>query len=161
MLAAASIGASVVTIVMLLRLYLGWSFVGNRLMSARIEYEETGWYDGQTWVKPRPVLARDRLLSSNTVLPVMRRIRTALLAASAASCMSVLALQLCSAGSQQAAAPEVTLRRQAELAQQCVLAVNLVGMHECSKVWHCQLLACALSCRYPQPRSSGALLLVW
>jgi hypothetical protein len=38
-LAAASIGSSLIVTVTLLRLYLGWSFVGNRLLSATIEYE--------------------------------------------------------------------------------------------------------------------------
>ncbi|AQK88058.1 hypothetical protein ZEAMMB73_Zm00001d038853 [Zea mays] len=33
-----------------MRMYLGWAYVGNRLLSATVEYEETGWYDGQ--VKP-------------------------------------------------------------------------------------------------------------
>ena len=31
----------------MLRIYLGWSYVGDRLLSAAVEYEETGWYDGQ------------------------------------------------------------------------------------------------------------------
>jgi len=26
--------------------------VGQRLLSASVEYEETGWYDGQVFVKP-------------------------------------------------------------------------------------------------------------
>ena len=33
----------------------GWSYVGDRLLSAVIPYEETGWYDGQMWVKPPEV----------------------------------------------------------------------------------------------------------
>ncbi|KAG2666064.1 hypothetical protein I3760_15G037600 [Carya illinoinensis] len=36
------------------RMYLGWAYVGNRLLSATVEYEETGWYDGQV----KPVLSR-------------------------------------------------------------------------------------------------------
>lgn len=35
----------------------GWSYVGDRLLSAVIPYEETGWYDGQMWVKPPEVSA--------------------------------------------------------------------------------------------------------
>ncbi|CAI5958727.1 unnamed protein product [Closterium sp. NIES-65] len=50
-----------------LRLYLGWSYIGNRLFSATVEYEETGWYDGQVWVKTPELLARDRLLASYKV----------------------------------------------------------------------------------------------
>ena len=38
-LAAASIGSCFIVTVTLLRLYLGWSFVGNRLLSATVEYE--------------------------------------------------------------------------------------------------------------------------
>ena len=33
----------------------GWSYVGDRLLSAVIPYEESGWYDGQMWVKPTEV----------------------------------------------------------------------------------------------------------
>lgn len=33
----------------------GWSYVGDRLLSAVVAYEETGWYDGQMWVKPPEV----------------------------------------------------------------------------------------------------------
>lgn len=33
----------------------GWSYVGDRLLSAVVPYEETGWYDGQLWVKPPEV----------------------------------------------------------------------------------------------------------
>lgn len=31
--------------------------MGNRLLSAVVPYEETGWYDGQLWVKPPEVHA--------------------------------------------------------------------------------------------------------
>ncbi|GJP31435.1 hypothetical protein CLOM_g12264 [Closterium sp. NIES-68] len=62
-----------------LRLYLGWSYIGNRLFSATVEYEETGWYDGQVWVKTPELLARDRLLASYKVKPVLNRLKTTLL----------------------------------------------------------------------------------
>eukprot|EP00252_Welwitschia_mirabilis_P011353 TRINITY_DN25529_c0_g1_i2.p1 TRINITY_DN25529_c0_g1~~TRINITY_DN25529_c0_g1_i2.p1 ORF type:complete len:199 (+),score=22.78 TRINITY_DN25529_c0_g1_i2:236-832(+) len=39
-------GLLIVTLVAL-RMYLGWAYVGNRLLSATVEYEETGWYDGE------------------------------------------------------------------------------------------------------------------
>ena len=35
-----------------IRLYLGWNHVFKRLTSERVEYEESGWYDGQVWLKP-------------------------------------------------------------------------------------------------------------
>jgi hypothetical protein len=37
-----------VTVLSLLCLFAqGWQHVGDRLISATVEYEETGWYDGQ------------------------------------------------------------------------------------------------------------------
>ncbi|XP_057957867.1 uncharacterized protein LOC131150851 isoform X1 [Malania oleifera] len=65
-LGAVSSGIFVVTLAVV-RMYLGWAYVGNRLLSATVEYEETGWYDGQIWVKTAEVLARDRLLGSFSV----------------------------------------------------------------------------------------------
>uniref|UniRef100_A0A0C9RX91 TSA: Wollemia nobilis Ref_Wollemi_Transcript_6869_1098 transcribed RNA sequence n=1 Tax=Wollemia nobilis TaxID=56998 RepID=A0A0C9RX91_9CONI len=40
-------GGLLVVIMAALRMYLGWAYVGNRLFSATVEYEETGWYDGE------------------------------------------------------------------------------------------------------------------
>ena len=37
------------------------------ISTSQVEYEETGWYDGQVFVKPPEVLARDRLLGSYEV----------------------------------------------------------------------------------------------
>lgn len=77
---AGSAGSLVVVCVALLRVYLGWAYVGNRLLSAVIEYEETGWYDGQLFVKPPKVLARDRLLGTYEVKPALARLKGVLLA---------------------------------------------------------------------------------
>ncbi|KAI0496407.1 hypothetical protein KFK09_022723 [Dendrobium nobile] len=52
-LGAASFGILFVILVVL-RMYLGWAYVGNRLLSATVDYEETGWYDGQV----KPVLTK-------------------------------------------------------------------------------------------------------
>ncbi|KAL6985524.1 hypothetical protein U1Q18_018900 [Sarracenia purpurea var. burkii] len=90
-LAAVSSGLFVVTLAVV-RMYLGWSYVGNRLLSATIEYEETGWYDGQIWVKTAEVLARDRLLGSFSVKPALNRLKNTLvgLAASLFICVLIL-----------------------------------------------------------------------
>ncbi|KAJ6406491.1 hypothetical protein OIU84_010079 [Salix udensis] len=87
-LAALSSGVFVVSIAVV-RMYLGWAYVGNRLLSATVEYEETGWYDGQIWVKTAEVLARDRLLGSFSVKPVLSRLKYTLvtLAASLFVCV--------------------------------------------------------------------------
>ncbi len=76
---AATAGSLVVVCAALVRVYLGWAYVGNRLLSAVIEYEETGWYDGQLFVKPPKVLARDRLLGAYEVKPALARLKGLLL----------------------------------------------------------------------------------
>ncbi|TVU46472.1 hypothetical protein EJB05_06012 [Eragrostis curvula] len=75
---AAGIGTLLLVALVVLRIYLGWSYVGDRLLSAVVPYEETGWYDGQMWVKPPEVLARDRLLGSYKVKPVINLLKQTL-----------------------------------------------------------------------------------
>ncbi|KAK2398788.1 putative YCF36 [Trifolium repens] len=86
---AASSGVLAVTFAVV-RMYLGWAYVGNRLLSATVEYEETGWYDGQIWVKTPEVLARDRLLGSFSVKPVLNRLKITLIGL--AACLGACAL---------------------------------------------------------------------
>lgn len=86
---AASSGVLAVTFAVV-RMYLGWAYVGNRLLSATVEYEETGWYDGQIWVKTAEVLARDRLLGSFSVKPVLGRLKITLVGL--AACLVTCAL---------------------------------------------------------------------
>ncbi|XWS33523.1 hypothetical protein CRYUN_Cryun22dG0090500 [Craigia yunnanensis] len=75
---AAGTGTLFLVSLIVLRIYMGWSYVGDRLLSAVIPYEETGWYDGQMWVKPPEVLARDRLLGSYKVKPVIKLLKQTL-----------------------------------------------------------------------------------
>ncbi|GMN34427.1 hypothetical protein TIFTF001_004684 [Ficus carica] len=75
---AAGTGTLFLVSLIVLRIYLGWSYVGDRLLSAVVPYEESGWYDGQMWVKPPEVLARDRLLGSYKVKPVVKLLKQTL-----------------------------------------------------------------------------------
>ena len=59
----------------LIRLYLGWSYVAYRLFSATVFYEESGWYDGQIWIKTPEMLTKDRLIGTYYVLPLLKRIK--------------------------------------------------------------------------------------
>lgn len=68
-------GASIGVLLALLRLYLGWSYIRDRLASPLIFYEESGWYDGQTWTKPQEVLMRDRLIVSYQIQPIIQRLQ--------------------------------------------------------------------------------------
>lgn len=67
--------AGIFVAVTLLRLYLGWSYVRDRLLRETIFYEESGWYDGQTWTKPPEILARDRLIVSYEIQPIFQRLK--------------------------------------------------------------------------------------
>lgn len=40
---SASTGSLLVVAVAALRIYLAWQYVGDRLLTASLEYEETGW----------------------------------------------------------------------------------------------------------------------
>ncbi|MGV2829905.1 CGLD27 family protein [Myxosarcina sp. GI1(2024)] len=68
-------GAILLITLILTRMYLGWAYIRSRLKQDRIFYEESGWYDGQTWIKPDAMLARDRLIVSYQIEPIMLRIR--------------------------------------------------------------------------------------
>lgn len=68
-------GASVIPILALVQLYLGWFYVRNRLADESVVYEESGWYDGQTWDKPAEVIQRDRLIVTYQIGPLLRRIQ--------------------------------------------------------------------------------------
>ena len=67
--------SNVVLILPFIRLYLGWSYIAKRLLSATIFYEESGWYDGQMWVKTSDYLMQDRLVGLYEVMPFIIRIR--------------------------------------------------------------------------------------
>ncbi|MDJ0569981.1 MAG: CGLD27 family protein [Pleurocapsa sp. MO_192.B19] len=68
------IGVCLFTGLFLSRIYLGWRYIKDRLKSDRIFYEESGWYDGQTWLKPTAMLNRDRLIVSYEIEPILIRL---------------------------------------------------------------------------------------
>ena len=57
-----------------LRLYLGWKHVFKRLNSEKIEYEESGWYDGQVWIKPLVLKEKEALIASIEVKPILKNL---------------------------------------------------------------------------------------
>nr|YP_010850846.1 hypothetical protein Ycf36 [Lophurella mutabilis]WGH13597.1 hypothetical protein Ycf36 [Lophurella mutabilis] len=75
--------SNVVIFFLFIRLYLGWSYVVKRLMSATVFYEESGWYDGQVWIKTSDYLIQDRLIGIYQVTPSIIRIKY--------SCLSIFA----------------------------------------------------------------------
>ena len=69
-----------------IRLYLGWNHIFKRLTSEKVEYEESGWYDGQVWEKPLVLREKEILIASIEVKPILKNLIQIL------SIISVLAL---------------------------------------------------------------------
>ncbi len=57
-----------------IRLYLGWNHIFKRLTSEKIEYEESGWYDGQIWVKPINLKEKESLIALLEVKPILKNL---------------------------------------------------------------------------------------
>tara|TARA_Y100000589_G_C27082913_1_gene600443 strand:+ start:378 stop:872 length:495 start_codon:yes stop_codon:yes gene_type:complete len=54
-----------------IRLYLGWIHIYKRLSADIVEYEESGWYDGQIWNKPSELIEKERLIANLEVKPIL------------------------------------------------------------------------------------------
>ena len=61
-----------------IRLYLGWNHVFKRLTSEKVEYEESGWYDGQVWIKPVHLKEKESLIASLEVKPILKNLKQVL-----------------------------------------------------------------------------------
>lgn len=72
---AANVGTIGFEVVLLVRIYSGWGYVGDRLKSKSIEYEETGWYDGNIEPKTEAELKRDKFLYQSDVQPAVERLK--------------------------------------------------------------------------------------
>ena len=57
-----------------IRLYLGWNHIFKRLTSEKVEYEESGWYDGQIWIKPLDLKEKESLIASIEVKPILKNL---------------------------------------------------------------------------------------
>ena len=57
-----------------IRLYLGWNHVFKRLTSERVEYEESGWYDGKVWIKPLVLKEKESLIATIEVQPILKNL---------------------------------------------------------------------------------------
>ena len=57
-----------------IKLYLGWNHVFKRLTSEKVEYEESGWYDGKVWIKPLVLKEKESLIASIEVKPILKNI---------------------------------------------------------------------------------------
>eukprot|EP00584_Thalassiosira_punctigera_P007203 CAMPEP_0172535162 /NCGR_PEP_ID=MMETSP1067-20121228/7286_1 /TAXON_ID=265564 ORGANISM="Thalassiosira punctigera, Strain Tpunct2005C2" /NCGR_SAMPLE_ID=MMETSP1067 /ASSEMBLY_ACC=CAM_ASM_000444 /LENGTH=299 /DNA_ID=CAMNT_0013320067 /DNA_START=33 /DNA_END=932 /DNA_ORIENTATION=+ len=93
-LTSSNVGALSVVFVLVLRLYSGWGYIGSRLQSKVIEYEETGWYDGDFEEKSDAEKARDLFLYRSNVKPVEERLKKFALGVGGAWVASCVALNV-------------------------------------------------------------------
>ena len=61
-------------LLIIIRLYLGWNHVFKRLTSERVEYEESGWYDGQVWIKPLVLREKESIIATIEVKPILNNL---------------------------------------------------------------------------------------
>jgi hypothetical protein len=54
-------------------LLIRWKEIEKRLSLPSILYEEGSWYDSQIWEKPFSMIKNDRLISTQTVKPVLKK----------------------------------------------------------------------------------------
>jgi len=76
-----------------IRLYLGWNHVFKRLTSEKVEYEESGWYDGKVWIKPLVLKEKESLIASNEVKPILKNLIQILSLISALGLSGILLFQ--------------------------------------------------------------------
>ena len=66
-------------VLLLIRQWLSWLYIYKRLNSENIEYEESGWYDGQTWEKPIDWRAKDLLIAQHQIKPILNHLEAIIL----------------------------------------------------------------------------------
>jgi len=76
-----------------IRLYLGWNHIFKRLTSEKVEYEESGWYDGQIWEKPLFLKEKESLIASIEVKPILKNLIQILSIISALALSGILIFQ--------------------------------------------------------------------
>ena len=67
-------GSLSIPLLISIRLYLGWNHIFKRLTSEKVEYEESGWYDGKVWIKPLFLKEKESLIASIEVKPILKNI---------------------------------------------------------------------------------------
>jgi|TARA_B110000977_G_scaffold157254_1_gene200226 hypothetical protein len=55
-------------------IYFRWFEVNKRLTQSRVFYEEASWFDGKIWEKPFFLIKNDKLLSSQKIQPILKRL---------------------------------------------------------------------------------------
>ena len=80
LIVSAAVASLVLPLLLLMRQWLGWTYVMKRLLAENVDYEESGWYDGQSWEKPLSWRERDLLVARHEVRPILSRLARAMAA---------------------------------------------------------------------------------
>ena len=67
-------GSLSIPFLLTIRLFLGWNHIFKRLTSEKVIYEESGWYDGQTWIKPVSLKEKESLIALLEVKPILKNL---------------------------------------------------------------------------------------
>lgn len=70
------ISTSFFLMIYMIQSYLACKYIYDRLMLSVITYEESGWYDGQTWIKSKEMLVQDRLIGTYELLPKIEKLKS-------------------------------------------------------------------------------------
>ena len=81
-------------ILLLSRQFLSWIYIYKRLNSENIEYEESGWYDGQIWEKPIDWRAKDLLIAQYQIKPILNHLEVIILVLTSVIISSLLFILL-------------------------------------------------------------------
>ena len=65
-------------IILLFRHVISWNYIYKRLRSEKIEYEESGWYDGQIWEKTIEMREKDFLTAQYHIKPIISTLNNTL-----------------------------------------------------------------------------------
>ncbi len=75
---------------LIIRQLIGWDYILKRLSSDKVEYEKSGWYDGEIWEKPLNWRQKDLLIAQHEVKPIIQFLIKALYAISSIIILSGL-----------------------------------------------------------------------
>ena len=81
-------------ILLLTRQWLSWMYIYKRLNSENIEYEESGWYDGQTWEKPLDWRSKDLLIAQYQVKPILNHLEVLIIVFTIVTLFSIIFILL-------------------------------------------------------------------
>ena len=81
-------------ILLLIRQWLSWMYIYKRLNSENIEYEESGWYDGQTWEKPLDWRSKDLLIAQYQVKPILNHLEVLIIVFTLVTSVSIIFILL-------------------------------------------------------------------